>query len=78
MSDIDEIKKKNVGLWIAVREGSIIAKSKDYHELHRMLKEKGIKEKITVVHSTSPEEKKYGFLLKLTIDSKNKEFYIGV
>ncbi len=63
MSDIEEIKKKNVGMWIAIREDTVIAKSRDYHELHRMLKEKGVKEKITVVHSLSPEEKKYGFLL---------------
>ncbi len=64
MIDIEEIKKKNVGMWIAVRGDNVIVKSKDYHELHKMLKEKGLKEKITVVHSPSPEDKKHGFLLR--------------
>lgn len=63
MDNLEEIKRKNAGKWIALKGTDVIASSRDYHELHRILKEMGVKEKITVIHSPSEEEKKYGFLL---------------
>lgn len=61
-TEIEELKKKHEGEWIAISKGKVIAASKDYHELHKMLK-KGKEKTVSVVHSPGKKEKKYGFLL---------------
>lgn len=62
MEKIEQIKKENVGKWIALKDLEVIAVDIDYHELHKILKEKKIKD-VMVIHSPSPEEKKVEFLL---------------
>jgi len=62
MSRLEKIKKQYVGKWIAIRGKEIIAVDSDYHELHKSLREKNVKE-VMVIHSPSPEERKVEFLL---------------
>ena len=63
MKTLEKIKKANAGKWLALKGNNLIAASKDFHELHQILKQKDIKESIQVIRSPLPEEKKYGFLL---------------
>ena len=62
MEKLEQIKKENRGKWIALKDLEIVAVDADYHELHKKLKEKGIKE-VMVIYSSSPDEKKVEFLL---------------
>lgn len=62
MERLEQIKKENVGKWIALKDEEVMAVDTDYHELHKILKEKGIKD-VMVIRSPSPEEKKVEFLL---------------
>ena len=42
MKRIEQIKKGNVGKWIAIEKGKVIVVNSDYHELHKVLKEKNV------------------------------------
>ena len=71
MDRLEKIKKKYVGKWIALSDEKVIAASPDFHELHKTLKQKNVKD-IFVVKSPTKEEKKYGFLLLKCILKKEK------
>lgn len=58
---LEKIKKENVGKWIAIRDTEVVATSRTFREVMRIVKEMGIKD-ITVVYSPTEEEKKYGYL----------------
>lgn len=60
---IEKIKKKYVGMWVALKGSKVLAASKDYHELHQILKKKRIEGSIEVKHFPGPKEKKYEILL---------------
>jgi hypothetical protein len=60
--ELGKIKERNVGKWIAVKEGKVVSLSEDFHELMKELGSKKIREGIYVFYSPKPEEKEYGFL----------------
>lgn len=62
IEEIEQIKKEHVGKWIALKDSEIIAVDADYHELHKILKEKRFRD-IMVIYAPNPEEKKVEFLL---------------
>jgi len=62
MNRLEKIKKRYIGKWIALKDKEVIATSSDFHELHKTLKQKHVKD-ICVIKSPTKEEKKYGFLL---------------
>lgn len=60
---IEKIKKKYIGMWVALKGSKVLAFSKDYHELHQTLKKKHVKGSIEVKYFPNPKEKKYEILL---------------
>lgn len=58
---LEEIKKKYVGKWIAVRGKVVVAFSDTHEELLKKLKEKSI-DNVYIMYSPTEEEKEYEFL----------------
>ena len=58
---IEEVKRKYVGKWIAIKGKDVIAVCDTHEEVYKKLKEKNVNEAY-VVYSPTEEEKKYGFL----------------
>jgi hypothetical protein len=60
---IEELMKKFVGKWIAVKDEQVVAVSETHDEIMREIKQKGL-DGIYVFYSPTEKEKKYEFLFR--------------
>ena len=58
---MEEVRKKFVGRWIALKDGRVLTVSDSHDELMREVKQKGL-DGIYVFYSPTEKEKKYEFL----------------
>jgi len=56
-----KVKRKYVGKWIGLKDGSVVAVSDTHEDLYKELRKKGVDE-VYVFYSPTEKEKKYGFL----------------
>lgn len=63
-TEIEKIKEKNVGKWIAVKNGKIVSLSTDFNVLMETLKNKKVKKGVYVFYSPTLEEKRRGFFFR--------------
>ena len=58
---IEKIKRENMGRWIGIKEGELVATSENHRDIYKVLKEKNLSG-VYVFYSPTEKEKKYGFL----------------
>ena len=62
---VDRVKRKYVGKWIGLKDGKVVVVSDTYEGVYQELRRRGI-DGVYVFYSPTEEEKRYGFLFKVS------------
>lgn len=62
---VDKVKRKYVGKWIGLKDGKVVVVSDTYEGVYEELRRRGI-DGVYVFYSPTEEERRYGFLFKVS------------